>query len=148
MDGAVHEYVLSRTQRQVLLYVADTGSVAGAAARLHLSPRTVERHLDDIRGRLGVHTTAQCVLWALRGGLWEGLQTEPVRATAGPAAKCSAAPIDVPLATDGPLRLGPVAGHYIDGRQESWSAGWTHDGLWLYFEASCLSKPATTHIWR
>lgn len=127
---------LSRSQRQVLLHLADAGSIAGASDRLHLSRRTVDRHLEDIRAKLGVRTTAQCLLWALRGGLWDGLTVTPVPTVPrGDEPEFRDPPIEVPLSTGGRVPRQAVVWRTPAGRAETWQVGWAHDGLWLTFAA-------------
>ena len=52
---------LSRRQRQVLIMVAEGWTDAQIAARLHISPRTVSKHLEHIYARLGVPNRAAAV---------------------------------------------------------------------------------------
>ncbi|MBI2298774.1 MAG: hypothetical protein HYU66_07470 [Armatimonadetes bacterium] len=57
---------LSRREREVLQVVADRGSLEDVAEALGISRRTVERHLENIRRKLGRPTTLECVAEALR----------------------------------------------------------------------------------
>lgn len=52
---------LSRRQRQVLTMVAEGWTDAQIASRLHISPRTVSKHLEHIYARLGVPNRAAAV---------------------------------------------------------------------------------------
>ncbi|MGH3917265.1 MAG: response regulator transcription factor [Pseudonocardiaceae bacterium] len=52
---------LSRRQRQVLAMVAQGWTDAQIASRLHISPRTVSKHLEHIYARLGVPNRAAAV---------------------------------------------------------------------------------------
>jgi LuxR family transcriptional regulator of spore coat protein len=56
---------LTAQQRRVLALVANGRTNADIAARLDLSPRTINRHLADVYDRLGVDDRAQAVAVAL-----------------------------------------------------------------------------------
>ena len=53
----------------MLQKVADKGSVRRAAQTLCRSETTLKRELAAIRQQLGVRTTLQAVVWALRQGV-------------------------------------------------------------------------------
>jgi DNA-binding CsgD family transcriptional regulator len=60
---------LTPTEIEVLQKVADKGSVRRAAQALCRSETTLKRELAAIREKLGVRTTLQAVVWALRQGV-------------------------------------------------------------------------------
>lgn len=60
---------LSPRETEVLAALAQGESVADIAARLHLSPDTVETHLRNARSKLGVSSRLEAVVEALRLGL-------------------------------------------------------------------------------
>jgi DNA-binding CsgD family transcriptional regulator len=60
---------LTPTEIEVLQEVADKGSVRRAAQALCRSETTLKRELAAIRQKLGVRTTLQAVVWALRQGV-------------------------------------------------------------------------------
>ena len=60
---------LTPREREVLQLVAEGHTGRQAAARLGLSPRTVENHRARIMDKLGIHTTAGLVRYAMRIGL-------------------------------------------------------------------------------
>jgi len=60
---------LTPTEIEVLQKVADRGSVRRAAQLLCRSETTLKRELAAIRQQLGVRTTLQAVVWALRQGV-------------------------------------------------------------------------------
>jgi len=60
---------LTPTEIEVLQKVADKGSVRRAAQTLCRSETTLKRELAAIRQKLGVRTTLQAVVWALRQGV-------------------------------------------------------------------------------
>ncbi|GAB4335243.1 MAG: alpha/beta fold hydrolase [Dehalococcoidia bacterium] len=63
------EAALSPREVDVLRLVAAGKSNAQIADALTLSTRTVERHVQNIYGKLGVHNRAAAVAWAIRNGL-------------------------------------------------------------------------------
>jgi DNA-binding NarL/FixJ family response regulator len=73
----VHEMLLSRSvgmdrhslsprERDVLQTVANMGTAAKAAGELALEPSTVRNHLQHAMTKLGVHSTVEAVVLALR----------------------------------------------------------------------------------
>jgi DNA-binding NarL/FixJ family response regulator len=60
---------LTPTEIEVLQEVADKGSVRRAAQALCRSETTLKRELAAIRAKLGVRTTLQAVVWAVRQGI-------------------------------------------------------------------------------
>lgn len=60
---------LSPRETEVLAALAQGESVADMAARLHLSPDTIETHLRNARNKLGVSSRLEAVVEALRLGL-------------------------------------------------------------------------------
>ncbi len=59
----------SAREVEVLQAVADHGTAVAAAEALGCMPRTVEVHLGNIRRKLGLPTTLQCVVHGYREGL-------------------------------------------------------------------------------
>lgn len=68
-SGTAGHGMLTHREGQVLQLIAEGKSVRQLAELLHISPKTVEHHREHIRKKLGVHTTAQLVRWAIRLGL-------------------------------------------------------------------------------
>jgi DNA-binding NarL/FixJ family response regulator len=66
--SAVPEALTAREQEVVQLIAAGC-TAREAAARLGLKPKTVENHRARIMEKLGIHTTAGLVRYALRAGL-------------------------------------------------------------------------------
>lgn len=60
---------LSARERDVLRAVAVSGSAPKAALALELSPKTVRNHLHRVMSKLGVHSTVEAVVIALREDL-------------------------------------------------------------------------------
>lgn len=58
----------TRREIEVLRAVIAEGGVARAARILGCSPHTIDRHLDELRNRLGVATTLQAVHQLTRDG--------------------------------------------------------------------------------
>ena len=65
------ERVLKPRQREIALLLADGLSAKEIAARLHLSPRTVDFHRSEMYKTLGIKSTALLVRWLIREGLLE-----------------------------------------------------------------------------
>jgi DNA-binding NarL/FixJ family response regulator len=63
---------LTEREREVLQLLADGHSQAAIAARLVISPKTVGTHIQSILAKLQVHSRAQAVARAYRGGLVSG----------------------------------------------------------------------------
>lgn len=61
--------VLSQRQLQVLQYLAEGLKQSEIARRIGISPRTVSAHINSIKARLGVRTTAQTIGRAAALGL-------------------------------------------------------------------------------
>jgi DNA-binding NarL/FixJ family response regulator len=62
-------HALSRREREVLRLVAEGLSNAEVAARLGIGERTVEVHRAHLMAKLGLHTQAQLIRYALRHGI-------------------------------------------------------------------------------
>jgi DNA-binding NarL/FixJ family response regulator len=60
---------LTPTEVEVLQRVADKGSVREAAQAICRSETTLKRELAAIRAKLGVRTTLQAMVWAVRQGV-------------------------------------------------------------------------------
>jgi two-component system, NarL family, response regulator NreC len=60
---------LSAREREVLILIADGLTGKRIAERLHLSPNTVERHRTNIMNKLGLHSRAELIRFAIREGL-------------------------------------------------------------------------------
>ena len=54
---------------EALRAIAEHGTIRAAAAALHLSPHTVDAHLDHLRAKTGLRFLPQLVAWAARRGL-------------------------------------------------------------------------------
>lgn len=61
--------LLTEREREVLQLLAEGKSNKEAAAVLNLSPYTVETHRTNLMQKLGVHNTAEIVLYAVRKGI-------------------------------------------------------------------------------
>ena len=67
--AGLSEPALSNREQEVLRLVAQGLTSPGMAARLGLSPRTVESHVAHILAKLDVTTRAAAVAQASKGGL-------------------------------------------------------------------------------
>lgn len=61
--------LLTEREREVLQLIAEGKSNKEAAAVLKLSPYTVETHRTNLMQKLGLHNTAEIVLYAVRKGI-------------------------------------------------------------------------------
>lgn len=61
--------LLTSREFEIFRFVAEGKTTAQIADRLHLSGKTVANNLSRIKGRLGVSTTTEMVLLAVRSGL-------------------------------------------------------------------------------
>jgi DNA-binding CsgD family transcriptional regulator len=62
-------HILTAREREVLALMAAGGSNRTIAAKLGLSPKTVNRHVENIFGKLGVSSRAAAVAKALKTGI-------------------------------------------------------------------------------
>lgn len=60
---------LTEREHQILRLVAQGGSTSDVATGLGVSPSTVSTHLQSIKRKLGVRTTAELVSYAIRAGV-------------------------------------------------------------------------------
>ncbi len=60
---------LTPRQREVLRLIAQGLTAAEIGRRLYLSPHTVESHRDNIMARLGLHSKAELIRYAIRRGI-------------------------------------------------------------------------------
>ena len=61
--------LLTEREREILQLLAEGKSNKEAAAVLNLSPYTVETHRNNLMQKLGLHNTAEIVLYAVRKGI-------------------------------------------------------------------------------
>jgi two-component system, NarL family, response regulator NreC len=61
--------LLTERERQVLQLLAEGKSNKEAAGVLELSPYTIETHRENLMQKLGLHNTAEIVLYAVRKGI-------------------------------------------------------------------------------
>lgn len=61
--------LLTEKEHEILRFVAAGFKDKEIACKMYLSPRTVNSHMRDIFGKLGVHSRAQAVVMALKYGL-------------------------------------------------------------------------------
>jgi len=60
---------LTRREREVLILVATGISTDAIADKLCISPRTVRNHVNNILGKLGVHSRLEAVAYSIKNGL-------------------------------------------------------------------------------
>lgn len=76
LESPSEQPVLTARQRQVLALIADGHTSQRVAERLGLSARTVDRHVENMMRRLGIHSRVELVAHALRHGLIKDLRQE------------------------------------------------------------------------
>ncbi|MBN1424123.1 response regulator transcription factor [Candidatus Fermentibacteria bacterium] len=64
-----HSTALTSREREVLQLVAEGFSTKGIAARLSVSANTIHVHKNNIRTKLGLHTQAGLIRYAVREGM-------------------------------------------------------------------------------
>jgi len=62
---------LTPREYEVLTLLADGASNTEIAEQLNISPKTVARHRENIMGKLGLHSRAELVKYAIRKGIIE-----------------------------------------------------------------------------
>lgn len=68
--GAVDSYeLLTMREREILQLLAEGKTNKEVAAALHISPYTVETHRSNILEKLGLHSPAELILYAVRKGI-------------------------------------------------------------------------------
>jgi len=60
---------LSERERQVLSLVAEGLTAKAISARLSIAPKTVRVHLENVRKKLGLHSTAALTIYAIETGV-------------------------------------------------------------------------------
>jgi DNA-binding NarL/FixJ family response regulator len=65
------ESPLSPREREVVKLIAEAHTTEQIAALLQISPRTVERHRENILAKLGMRDRVELTRWAIRHGLIE-----------------------------------------------------------------------------
>ncbi len=68
-DGANWAELLTSRERQVMQFAAQGASNVEIGHRLSISPRTVETHRTNIMRKLGLHTRAELITYALQHGI-------------------------------------------------------------------------------
>ncbi|PIU89654.1 MAG: hypothetical protein COZ06_34025 [Armatimonadetes bacterium CG_4_10_14_3_um_filter_66_18] len=68
-DGVVASDIVSPTETRVLQALADCGTTEGAAGVCRVAPCTVKKHVENLFGKLGVHTRVQLVAEGFRLGI-------------------------------------------------------------------------------
>lgn len=65
-DGPSEASALTRRELEVLRLMGQGINTAGAADRLHVSPATIRNHVQNILGKLGVHSRLEAVAYATK----------------------------------------------------------------------------------
>ena len=60
---------VGKREREIVQLVAEGQSSAAIAARMHISPATVDTHRRNVMRKLGLHSIAELTRWAIREGL-------------------------------------------------------------------------------
>jgi DNA-binding NarL/FixJ family response regulator len=70
-DGSEATSPLTAREEEVVKLVAEAHTSEDIAALLHISPRTVERHRENILAKLGMRDRVELTRYAIRHGLVE-----------------------------------------------------------------------------
>ena len=70
-DPDRHRRILSDREEEVTKLVAESYTSEEIAQVLHISPRTVDRHRENILAKLGMRDRVELTRWAIRHGLVE-----------------------------------------------------------------------------
>ena len=70
-----HRYLsrLTRREQEVLRLLAEGADNHRIAQALVISPQTARTHVQNVLGKLGVHSRLEAAAFATRSGLWDGL---------------------------------------------------------------------------
>ena len=60
---------IGKREREIVQLVAEGQSSARIAARMHISPATVDTHRRNVMRKLGLHSIADLTRWAIREGI-------------------------------------------------------------------------------
>jgi LuxR family transcriptional regulator of spore coat protein len=60
---------LTRREQEILEYVADGWSAKQVAQRIDIAPRTVERHIENIRMKMNARNTPHMISCAFTAGM-------------------------------------------------------------------------------
>jgi DNA-binding NarL/FixJ family response regulator len=80
VSAAPRELGLTKREREVLEELAEGLTGAEIAAKLVISPKTVDSHVQRILAKLGVHSRAHAIALAYQSGLIESNQAQRERA--------------------------------------------------------------------
>lgn len=80
-DGDAPAPDLTRRELEVLRLITGGAGTRAIAERLHISPATVRNHVQNLLGKLGVHSRLEAAAYAVRHGL---LPAESPSGRAGP----------------------------------------------------------------
>ena len=69
LEQSTENIELTLREREILHLVADGRSNKAIATQLSISPKTVDNHRSRMMAKIGVHSTAQLLAYALKEGL-------------------------------------------------------------------------------
>lgn len=69
LESAITPRNLTPREREILSLISTGHSNVAIAGRLSISPKTVEKHRGSLMAKLGVHSVAELMVYALREGL-------------------------------------------------------------------------------
>jgi DNA-binding NarL/FixJ family response regulator len=71
LENIASPHDMTAREREVLALIASGHANTSIAERLYISPKTVEKHRASLMAKLGVHSVAELMVYALREGLLE-----------------------------------------------------------------------------
>lgn len=76
VKDSIDEFQLTKRESQVVFYLIRGNTAKEIARKIHLSFRTVEKHIDRIKKKMNVYTRSQLIEKALSAGLLSFLPTK------------------------------------------------------------------------
>jgi DNA-binding CsgD family transcriptional regulator len=136
MGREVGRAALSRREQEVAALVAEGMTNRAIAARMFISERTVDGHLEHIREKLGVSSRAQVAIWYVA----QPPRGPVMAAAASPSRPRPASTLLLAIVALGVLTLGA---HRLAATARARGPRWPFDYHLRGHRARCRAQPAT-----